>query len=163
MMWKAASLAALFIGTGMFASAQVAPVGRRSMPVEPSGQVVRQIDDPSTGQRWLLMRDPSHPGGPGRLTPITKFLEVFKSSAPVTVPRMQPKPVALQPVIRSGDRLIVEDSSSRIDARFDAVALGSAAAGGPLRVRLVLGGKVVRAIALGPGRAAFAPAMEVQP
>jgi hypothetical protein len=31
------------------------------------GEVVREIDDPHTGQRWLLVRDGQQPGGPGRL------------------------------------------------------------------------------------------------
>ena len=29
------------------------------------GEIVREIDDPHTGDRWLLVRDASHPGGPG--------------------------------------------------------------------------------------------------
>jgi hypothetical protein len=32
-----------------------------------SGEVVREIDDPHNGDRWLLLNDPSRPGGPGRM------------------------------------------------------------------------------------------------
>src|ERR1035437_3168930 len=30
-------------------------------------EVVREIDDPQNGARWLLVRNKEHPGGPGRL------------------------------------------------------------------------------------------------
>jgi flagella basal body P-ring formation protein FlgA len=60
------------------------------------------------------------------------------------------------PVIRSGDRLVVEESSAVVEARLEAVALGPAAEGAEFRVRLAIGGKVVLAVALGPGHAAFA-------
>ena len=33
--------------------------------------MVREIDDPHTGDRWKLMRDPVHPEGPGRLVLVT--------------------------------------------------------------------------------------------
>jgi hypothetical protein len=39
---------------------------------------------------------------------------------------------------------------------MDATALGPALLGSPLHVRLSIGGSVVRAVALGPGRAVFA-------
>jgi hypothetical protein len=32
-----------------------------------SGEIVREIDDPHTGDRWLLLRNAEAPGGPGRL------------------------------------------------------------------------------------------------
>jgi hypothetical protein len=41
--------------------------GLVSVPPYSPGQLVRIIDDPSLGDRWLLIRDPNHPGGPGRL------------------------------------------------------------------------------------------------
>jgi len=62
-------------------------------------------------------------------------------------------------VIHTGDEVTVEEHSAVIDARLQAVALGSAAAGSELRVRLRIGGKVVDALALKPGRAVFAAEM----
>jgi hypothetical protein len=38
-----------------------------------------------------------------------------------------------------------------LDGRLDAIALNPAAVGGRLLVRLVIGGQVVRALAVGPG------------
>lgn len=67
------------------------------------------------------------------------------------------------PVIRTGDRLIVEENTALVEARLEAVALGPAQPGSSFNVRLVAGGKIVRAVALGPGRAAFAPVKRVQP
>ena len=33
--------------------------------VQAQSELVREIDDPHTGVRWLLMRNSEHPGGPG--------------------------------------------------------------------------------------------------
>ena len=68
-----------------------------------------------------------------------------------------------QIVVRAGDRLIVEEHTARVDAALEARALASAVAGAALVVRLTLGGKVVRVVALGPGRAAFQPETAVRP
>jgi hypothetical protein len=70
---------------------------------------------------------------------------------------------ALSPVIRAGERLIVEESTPVVEARLEAVSLGPAAVGSPLDVRLKVGGKVVRAVALGPGRAALRAETGVRP
>jgi hypothetical protein len=111
-------------------------------------EIVREIDDPHTGGRWLLARDPVHPGGPGRL--------VLAGGVRITVPRPgAPIVEPPHPVIHAGDRLVVEENTTVVEARLEAVALGPAAIGSPLDVRLKIGGTVVRAVALAPGRAAF--------
>jgi len=114
-------------------------------------QVVREIDDPHSGARWLLLRDPEHPAGPGRLVLLGGAADLAAEAAP------------LRPVIRSGDRLIVEENTAVVEARLEAVALGPAAPGSAFRVRLTIGGRVARAVALGPGRAAFLPELEARP
>lgn len=68
-----------------------------------------------------------------------------------------------EPVIHGGDRLIIEENSSVIEARLEGMALGSATAGSSFQARLRIGGKVVRAIALGFGRAMLVPEREVRP
>jgi hypothetical protein len=123
-----------------------------------NGQAVREIDDPPTGNHWLLMSDPGHPGGPGRMV---LAAGLGREPAGVIAParnRSQPRPV-----IRAGDRLIVEENTAVAEARLEAVALGSAGSGSPLPVRLKVGGKVVRAVALTPGRAALAPEIGARP
>ena len=118
-------------------------------------QVVRVIRDPHSGERWLLLRSFATPAGPGRL--------VLTSSRQEPAGQRQsggasgPDPVLVLPVIRAGDRVVVEENSARAEVRLEAVAMGPAANGSNLDVRLKIGGKVVRAVALGPGRAAFAP------
>lgn len=135
------------------------------------GRVLREIDDPHTGDRWLLMPDPANPGGPGRLVryaapgpdtpgPATRSASpagMHPAPAPAVVPE------ALLPVIRTGDSLIVEENTARVEARLEAIALGPAASGSPFLVRLRIGGNVVRAVALRPGRAAFAVETEARP
>jgi hypothetical protein len=115
---------------------------------------VRELDDPNTGKRWLLLRDSANPAGPGRWVR-------GPDSAGVRVPGLVPG--ALVPVIRSGDRLIVEQDSALIHARLEAMALGSAAPGAAVNVRLRIGGRVFRAVALGPGRATLEPEAGVEP
>jgi len=113
----------------------------------PPGDIIREIDDPHTGDRWLLMRDDSHPGGPGILRLASGVrVEPKKSGQGAEMPL---------PVIRAGDRVIVEENTPVVEARLEAIALSQANAGSSFNLRLVLGGRVVRAIAVGPGRAMF--------
>lgn len=118
----------------------------------------REIDDPHSGARWILIPDPDRPGGPGRL--------VLTSQNPAPRPQGtlagQKKPAPM-PVIRAGDRIQVEEHSAVVDATLEAMALGSAPSGVPLRVRLKVGGGVVRAVAVGPGRAVLAQGQEKRP
>ena len=113
------------------------------------GQVtVQEIDDPSTGIRWVLSPDGIRPGGPGRWT---------RMGAPGAGTLRAPHRAL---VIRAGDLLIVEEHTAVADARLEAVALASAPSGAEFRARLKIGGKVVDAVALGPGRAVFAEERE---
>jgi len=109
--------------------------------------VLREINDPWTGARWQMQRDEEHPGGPHRL------LLVDAGHAPVASAAVMARPAAPRPVIHPGDLLIVEEHTPVVDASLQAVALGQATAGSWLEVRLKLGGRVLRALALGPGRA----------
>jgi len=167
------------VGGRFLAGAWIA-VGLCSMPCGRSARaadnprsdtVVREIDDLSTGNRWLLVRNSEHTGGPGRMVlvagPGMAGLEV-NGSGPggpgtdgrnlaleaVSVPKRQAIP-DLRPVIRGGDRLVVEQNTPVIVAWLDGIALGPAATGGRLKVRLTATGGVVQAVALGAGRAAL--------
>jgi hypothetical protein len=59
------------------------------------------------------------------------------------------------PAIRAGDLVVVERSTAVVEARLESIALEPAAIGASFRARLTIGGKVVHAVALGEGRAAF--------
>ena len=122
------------------------------------GQAVREIDDPFNGARWLLVRDNESPAGPGRLV----LVEPGRGNAPQSRPTGAPwmNASSAQPVVRAGDRLVVEENTAVVEARLEAVALGPAAAGMMFDARLRIGGHVVRAVALAPGRAVLAPEME---
>ena len=153
----------------------------------PDGEILREIDDPSSGQRWLLMRDDSHPGGPGLLlragggqpaaSPAQPALASNAAPPAQADPRAQAAPQTQAtaqarnlsqaqtlppaqtdpPVIRSGDRLVIEEDTPTVAARLEAVALTAAWPGSSFNARLAIGGRVVAAVALGPGRAAFQP------
>lgn len=122
-----------------------------------TAQISREIDDPSTGDRWLLV--PGHGGGPGTLI-LAGHRETARSgeanagvqSAPAADP-VADQPVIHAPVIHAGDALVVEEHTAVVDVRLEAVALNSASAGAPLEARLKIGGNVVRVLANAPGRA----------
>jgi hypothetical protein len=65
-------------------------------------------------------------------------------------------------VIRPGDRLVVRDQTSSMALALDGTALGAAAEGESLNVRLRIGG-TVRAIAVLPGMANLAAQGETRP
>jgi hypothetical protein len=115
---------------------------------EIAGEVLREIDDPRNGDRWLLIEDARHPGGPGVLVLAhhdSARLEVRSCNASTAD--------VAAPVIRAGDRVIVEERTAVVEARLEAVAMGPALAGAAFKARLSVGGMMVRAVALGPGRA----------
>ena len=123
----------------------------------PDSDLVREIRDPHTGDRWLLMRDPSRPGGPGRMVLASIGGASKPAAADLKVKAvLQAEKHLPLPVIHTGDRLIVEENTPVVEARLEAVALGSALPGLPLKVRLVIGGRIVRTLALAPGHAALA-------
>ena len=132
----------------------VAPAVAQSAPPTTS-EVVREIDDPHTGNRWLLTRDPSRPGGPGLMVLAAvgfqraNVLGADDSSASKDQSRYLP-------VIHTGDHLVVEENTSVASVYLDGTALGPAMVGSPLNVRLTIGDSIVRAAALGPHRAVFA-------
>jgi hypothetical protein len=115
------------------------------------GAVLKTVEDPSTELQWLLIEDPAHPGGPGQL------VSVKSGAGRAHPPRGVERVAQERPVIRMGDAVQVEEHSAVVDASLQAVALSSAVPGGTLRVRLRIGGRMLKTRALGPGRAVLEP------
>jgi len=113
----------------------------------PAGEILREIDDPSNGNHWLLVRNADHPAGPGLLLLVSagRILPVQAG------PRLSVEPIL--PVIRTGDRVVVEENTPLVEARLEAVAMSPGTTGSTLNLRLNIGGKVIRAVVTGPGRA----------
>jgi hypothetical protein len=128
--------------------------------LQSDGQVLRQIEDPSTGDLWLLVRDRSRPGGPGRLVLARQETNAQRA---ISGGAEQPLSRGERPVIHTGDALTVEEHTAVVDARLEAMALEPAVKGAHFKARLKLGGKVVRVVAISPGRAGFAPDGEAEP
>jgi len=156
---------ALLVLSPLPASGQTASTG--ASPLERQfGTVIREIDDSATGERWLLVRNASNPAGPGRMV----LVETGKAnstggteSAPVRNGTQGPVAAPLRPVIHAGDAVIVEEHTSVVDARLEAVALGSAAVGAEFKARLKIDGKVLRMVALAAGKAEMTPEREARP
>lgn len=110
-------------------------------------QLAGEIRDPQTGQRWLMLRDPAHPRWPARLVPAEA------ADAPTGAVALHALP---QPVIHGGDAILIEETTPVLEAHYDAVALSAAERGKTMKARLKVNGRVVNAVALGPGRAALA-------
>jgi hypothetical protein len=132
--------------------------------VLPSKNLVREIDDVGLRAHWMLFRDDSRPGGPGRL--------VLKSSCDnlreatvceLGLNRRIASKTFLEPVIRAGDQLVVQEHTSRVDMKLKGVAIGPAAVGDVLSVRLSVVGRTVQAIALKAGLATLLSQPEVRP
>jgi flagella basal body P-ring formation protein FlgA len=94
------------------------------------------------------MRDPAHPGGPGVLVAEESVRDQRWFEGAI---------MQLHPVIRAGDRLLVEQSTAKADIRIEGIALSPATPGATLRVRLAISGTVVQTVAVGQGRATMAP------
>jgi hypothetical protein len=126
----------------------------------PDGQVLGQIEDPSTGDLWLLLRDRNHPAGPGRLVlaPQRISMRGAISGGPA-----QPLSAGERLLIHPGDALIVEEHTEVVDVRLEAVALEPAVKSAHFKARLKIGGQVVRVVAVSSGRASFEPENEVAP
>jgi hypothetical protein len=116
------------------------------------GEKLREIEDPNLGDRWELYRELNHPGGPGRW--IRASIGKFRAGAQglAEVARADPPTI---PVIRMGDRVVVEEDTARVEERLEAVALGSAVTGSVVQVRLKIGGQVMHAMVVAAGRARF--------
>ena len=139
---------------------QTGPAELQTAAVGDSSSVLREIDDPASGARWLLVRDQNDPGAPGRLLLLSasQTLRLSHSQAS-SLPLVALLPV----VVRAGDSLILEEHTARADVRLEAVALGPARAGDAIRARLNLGGSIVRAIVSGPHRATLLSSTEARP
>ncbi|MFZ2022585.1 MAG: hypothetical protein ACLPZY_17580 [Terracidiphilus sp.] len=136
------------------------------LPARSASAALGEIDDPATGDRWLMERNEMHPEGPGRLVRLAGVGGAaggFASAVKVRRQDAAGSDVSRQIVIHDGDVLVLEEHTALVDARLEAVALGSAMRGEELRVRLKIGGKVVRAVATIIGRAELLPAAETRP
>jgi homoaconitase/3-isopropylmalate dehydratase large subunit len=112
----------------------------------------------------MLCRNVEHPGGPGSLLHVAapSAVKWNRPGGAQFTHSLERDPAAIRPVIRAGDRVIVEENSAVAEARLTAVALESATVGSAFNARLEIGGKVVRAIAMRTGQALFQPQIEVR-
>jgi len=130
--------------------------GAEHRNVEPEPSVIRTILDPHNGMRWQLERGLEYPGGPGRMVLLKDRANSPTDLAVNSIERSKAHPITFEPVIRSGDKLVIEEHSAFVEARLEAVALGTAVEGAEFNARLAIGGKLVRAVAVAPGQAVFA-------
>ncbi len=130
------------VALALSAGAQTVAVRNpRPQTVGVPARILREVKDPHTGETWLLLQNAVDPAGPGRM--------VRSGQGAAAGTRQQ----AETPIIRSGDRLVVEERGAVVEAQLEATALEPAASGSALRARLKIGGRVIRVVAVAPGRA----------
>jgi hypothetical protein len=127
--------------------------------IPPGTRIVREIDDPFTGNRWVLVRNLSRPASPEELI-LLSTPEPAKKEQLAAAHALAGALRSAPPVILAGDPVIVEEMFSHVNARYEGIALQPAAEGAAFQVRLKIGGTPVHCRALGPGRAAM---LEAQP
>ncbi len=127
------------------------------MPALLPGRLVRVIEDPNLGDHWLLCRSLDHPGGPGRLLQVAanRVARMNKLAGSARAVEAVAFNDAAMPAIRAGDWVVVEENSAVAQARLGAVALESATIGSAFHARMEIGGRVLRVVAVGSGRAVF--------
>ena len=118
-------------------------------------RATRTIEDPGTHQHWVLLENLSRPAAPGLLVLRPRDFSCARLGAERLRSSSDTQSVPI-PVIHAGDKLILSEHTSAIDADLEAMALTSAAIGKGLTVRLKFGSRTVSAIATAPGRASFA-------
>jgi hypothetical protein len=121
-------------------------------PVEGPASAMREIDDPHSGTRWLLVKDEKHPGGPGRLMQLGRDDHAGLGGSRLA---------EAAPIIHAGDRIVVEEHNDVVDAVLEATALGPARERGEFEARLRVGGRIVRVTAIAPGRAGVVAGLAV--
>jgi hypothetical protein len=139
----------VFCAASTWAQDGVASEPRTIADTSPS----RVIRDPHTSMCWLLERNPARRSGPGRMVLLGEQEALDLESARIAKKVAEMKKEKASPVIRSGDRVVVEENSVAVEARLEAVALASAIEGAEFRVRLAIGGHILRVVAIAPGRA----------
>lgn len=111
----------------------------------------RVIDDCGTGHRWLYLRDSSRPTGPAKLVMIVRdasddsYSRSCREFNHALVKAERPS----IPVIRAGDLIELSEITPGLAVHLQAIALASASVGDPLKVRLKIGRRVLRAVATG--------------
>lgn len=141
----------------------VAPAGRpnpdpKTRNLQNERSIFREIVDASNGLRWVVLRDDGHSGRPGRLVPAKPEDEVRSSAGSAGGGAFLP--AVAMPCIHAGDRVLVEEHTAAADGYLEAVAMEPAVPGSVLRLRLKIGGRIVRAVAVAPGKAELAVAAE---
>ena len=131
-----------------------ASVGPPIQNVPGLSSVFREIFDPHSHERWVLLRDVVHSGGPGRLVPAKPEGELSASAN--RRERNEGTPGVVAPCIHVGDKVVVEERTPAADVYLEAVAMEPAVAESMFHVRLKIGGTVLRAVALAPGKAGLA-------
>jgi hypothetical protein len=136
--WDVWLLGAAACAAGAQTASSGVPAGGAALK---ASAALREIHDPHTGLRWLLVKDAAHPGGPGMLVEVSP-----------REPGAETGRVAA-PLIHAGDAVLVEEHNAVVDAVLQAVALGPAVSGGLFSARLKVGGRVLQVVAVAPGRA----------
>ena len=113
------------------------------------------IRDPASGMSWRVATDPLHPEWPAKLLEISNEDSCgVRSAGLLREDRESGMAKAAQsPTVRAGDWLRVLQDTRVVHAEFNAMALSKGWPGDSIKVRLRLGGKVMRVKLTAQGQA----------
>jgi hypothetical protein len=115
-------------------------------------RLIRFVDDPSTKQHWLLLKDLSRPANPALF--VEESLEAgAETRSTSATPSRSSVPTHSIAVIHAGDSILLSEHTRIIDAEFEATALHAAAMDEVVDVRMKFGNRTLKAVATGPRRA----------
>lgn len=111
-----------------------------------SCRTIRLIEDSSTHVRWMLSEDIRHPALPARLMRVTDGFSCGQPAEPDTDPSDSASEMMHTfPIIHAGDALTVVQHTPVAEVHLEAIALGPAAVGQTLRVRMKSNSQVLSA------------------
>ncbi len=132
------------------------------VPGQPVTETVRFVEDPALRTRWQLLRDPLHPGAPGRLVE-TPAGAIPPGAIPAgalhgTAKHDGSRQVGLQskkakPLVVAGDEVLLVSANSASHLMLRSKALSAGYAGDEIRVQLDVFHRQMRARVLAAGRA----------
>ena len=130
---------------------------KTQVPEQPVTETVRFVEDPALRTRWQLLRDPLHPGAPGRMLEApagaTSFNALHGTAKHDGSRAIGWQSKKAKPLVAAGDEVLLVCANSASHLVLASKALSAGYAGDEIRVQLDVFHRQMRARVLAAGRA----------